>query len=79
MKAFKIKKRNYRQSIFIIGPPIVSFDKPELPFILINNIHPPTFKPKFIFEVEQEQQEALQLEAEPVAEPELEAEWEQQV
>lgn len=72
MKAFKIKKRSHRQQVFIVGPPVVSFDKPKLPLQMIYNIHQPTFKPKFIFEVEQESQ-VPQLAVEPVAEPQLEA------
>lgn len=79
MKAFRIKKKSHRQSVFIIGPPVVSFDKPKLPLQMIYNIHQPTFKPKFIFEVEQESQQVLQLAVEPVAEPQLEVEWERRV
>ena len=52
MKAFKIKKRDRKQSIFIIDSPITSFKKPKIPRIFFSNIHKPTFfKPQSSFEV----------------------------
>lgn len=53
MKAFRIKKKSHRQPTYIIGPSVTSFPKPKLPLILIKKINQPTFKPKFIFEVDQ--------------------------
>lgn len=70
MKAFKIKKKSHRQPVFIIGPSVTSFPKPKFPLILFKKINPPTFKPKFIFEVERadlvvEHSERLPSEPEP--------------
>ena len=56
MKAFKITKRSRRQSVFIIGPPLTSFPKPNLPKVFFSTIHRPTlFKPQLTFEVVVEQ------------------------
>ena len=52
MKAFKIKKRNHRQSVFIIGPSITSFAKPKLPHLFFKSVHKPAlFIPQSIFEI----------------------------
>lgn len=63
MKSFKIKKRNERKSVFIVGPPIASFPKPKIGRFYFNDTTPPAlYKPQFKFEiivVEPEQQVAV--------------------
>lgn len=57
MKAFKIKKKSHRQPVFIIGPPITSFPKPNIPRLFVAKIHPPTlYKPQLTFAVERQEQ-----------------------
>ena len=51
MKSFKIKKRDQRQQVFIIGKPL-SFSKPHFKCSFFKEIHPPLFKkPNFSYEI----------------------------
>jgi hypothetical protein len=57
MKPFKIKRREHRQSYFIIGPSKGSYPKPQLPLIFVKCIHEFGIykKPQFIIETSDRQ------------------------
>jgi len=54
MKAFKIKKRSHKQTVFIIGPPVTSFPKPKLPLFFFVKVHRPSLFKQFTWVVQEE-------------------------
>lgn len=39
MKPYKIKRRERRQPVYIIGPSVSSFKQPKIPLYFLTNIH----------------------------------------
>jgi hypothetical protein len=66
MKAYRIKKRSERQSVYIANEPITSFEKPKFPYRFFAKVNKPSlYKPRTTFEVVPVEREPLEQRAEP--------------